>query len=116
MRLNVGVLGAEERLRAGNSRALDDVNELAAAVVALPWIPFGVLVREHRTGRFENRAADEILRRDQLEAAVLARHLVSNRLSDFGVGFRQRSQDRECFCRHNLLYRSISPIGGAYLI
>ena len=34
VRLHVGVLGAEERLGAGDRRPLDDVDELAAAVVA----------------------------------------------------------------------------------
>ena len=35
VRLHVGVLGAEQRLRARDRRALGDVDELAAAVVAL---------------------------------------------------------------------------------
>ena len=36
MRLHVGVLGAEQRLGAADGQRLDDVDELAAAVVALP--------------------------------------------------------------------------------
>jgi hypothetical protein len=36
MGLHVGVLGAEERLRAVNGQRLDDVGVFAAAVVAPP--------------------------------------------------------------------------------
>ena len=55
VRLHVRVLGAEQRLRARDGRALDDVDVLAAAVVAPARIAFGVLVREDRAGGFENR-------------------------------------------------------------
>ncbi len=46
VRLHVGVLGAEQRLRAVDRELLDDVHVLAAAVVALARIALGVLVRE----------------------------------------------------------------------
>jgi len=46
MRLDVGVLGAEKFLRALNGERLDDVDELAAAVIALTRIAFRVLVGE----------------------------------------------------------------------
>ena len=71
--------------------ALDDVDELAAAVVALARIAFGVLVGQHRAGGFEHGAADEVLRRDQLEAAVLAVPLVADRLGDLGIGLGERA-------------------------
>ena len=89
VRLHVGVVGAEQRLRARDRRALDDVDELAAAVVALARIALGVLVRQHRAGGFEHRAADEVLRRDQLEAAVLAVQLVAKRGGDLRDRFRR---------------------------
>ena len=66
--------------------ALGDVDELAAAVVALARIAFGVFVGQHRAGRLEHGAADEILRRDQLEAVVLP--------LDARVGSPARSRDR----------------------
>ena len=84
VRLHVGVVGAEERLGARDGQRLGDVHELAAAVVALAGIALGVLVREHRAGGLENRAAHEVLRRDQLEALVLPLLLVANRLRDSG--------------------------------
>ena len=48
MRLHVGVVGAEELLRAVDRELLGDVDELAAAVVALAGVAFGVLVGELR--------------------------------------------------------------------
>ena len=71
VRLHVGVFGAEERLGALDGQRLDHVDVLAAAVVALARIAFGVLVGEHRAGRFEHRRADEVLGGDQLEAGLL---------------------------------------------
>ena len=61
MRLHVGVVGAEERLRARDGQRLGDVDELAAAVIPLARVAFGVLVGEHRAGGLENRAAHEVL-------------------------------------------------------
>ena len=45
VRLHVRVLGAEQLLRAIDGEFLDDVDHLAAAVVAPAGIPLGVLVR-----------------------------------------------------------------------
>ena len=109
VRLHVGVFGAEQRLGAVDGERLDDVDELAAAVVALARIAFGVLVREHRAGRLEDGAADEVLRRDQLEAVVLPALFVADGLSDVGIGVREaeRSGWSGCIRRHGV---SISAI------
>jgi hypothetical protein len=72
VRLHVGVLGAEELLGAVAGQVLDDVGELAAAVVALAGIALGVLVGEDGAGGLEHGAADEVLRGDHLQAFVLA--------------------------------------------
>jgi hypothetical protein len=68
------------------ARALHDVDELAAAVVALAGIAFGVLVRQDRAGGFEHGRAHEVFRRDQLEAAVLPVQFVAQRGGDLGIG------------------------------
>ena len=94
VRLHVGVLGAEQRLRAGDRQRLGDVDELAAAVVALARIPFGVLVRQHRAGGFEDGLADEVLGGDELEAAVLAVDFLRDRRGDLGIGLGQRAPAR----------------------
>ena len=93
VRLHVGVLGAEQLLRAVDGERFGDVDELAAAVVALARIAFGVFVRQHRARRLQDRLADEILRRDQLEAVVLPVQLVANGLSDLGIGVREVRSD-----------------------
>ena len=79
MRLDVGVFGPEQVLGAGDRERLGDVDELASTVVPFARIPFGVLVRHHRSGCFENGLAHEVLRRDELEAGVLPMTLVRNR-------------------------------------
>ena len=56
VRLDVGVLGAEQLLGAVDRQLLGDVDVLAAAVVALAGIPLGVLVGEHRALALEHRA------------------------------------------------------------
>ena len=76
MRLDVGVFGAENLLRARNRQRLGDVDELATAVVPLAGVAFGVLVGQHRSGGVEHGLADEVLRGDELQAGVLAVHFV----------------------------------------
>ena len=102
MRLHIRVIGTEERDRTCDRRALGDVDELAAAVVPLTRIPFGVLVRHHRTGCLEDRAAHEVLGRDELEAAVLPVPLVLDRGRDFRIGLGERSPGPWCrLCSHH---------------
>ncbi len=71
VRLHVRMVGLEQRFRPSDGQALDDIHVLAAAVIAASWVAFGVLVREDGTSGFENRAADEVFRRDELEARRL---------------------------------------------
>ena len=95
VRLHVGVFGAEQRLRPRDSRAFDDVHVLATTVVTLAWVAFRVLVRQHRAGRLEHGTADEVLRRDQLQAGVLACDLARHRIRDFRIGFGERAPHRK---------------------
>ena len=75
VRLDVGVLGAEQRLGAGDRDGLRDVDLLAAAVVAAAGVALGVLVGEHGALRLQDRAGHEVLARDHLERALLAGEL-----------------------------------------
>ena len=61
VRLDVGVLGAEQRLRAIDRELLDHVDELAAAVVALAGIALGVLVGQHAALTFQDGLGHEVL-------------------------------------------------------
>ncbi len=85
VRLHVGVLGAEDLFGAVAGEVLDDIGELAAAVVALAGVAFGVLVGEDGSGGFENGAADEVLRGDHLQALVLAVNLVAYLCGDIWI-------------------------------
>ena len=57
VRLHVGVLGAEQRLDPVDRQLLDDVDVLAAAVVAAARVALGVLVGQHRALRLHHRRA-----------------------------------------------------------
>jgi hypothetical protein len=72
MRLHVGEIGAEQRLRRSIASCLGDVDVLAAAVVALARVALGVLVRQHGTLRLHHARARVVLRRDQLDVIFLA--------------------------------------------
>ena len=69
---DVGVLGTEQLLDAVDRELFGDVDELAAAVVALARIALGVLVGQLRALRRHDRRAGVILRRDQLDVLFLA--------------------------------------------
>ena len=69
MRLDVRVVGAEERLRPVDRELLELVDDLAAAVVAAAGIALRVLVRRDRADGLEDRRPREVLGRDQLDLA-----------------------------------------------
>ncbi len=86
VRLHVGVLRPEELSEAFEREPLGDVDPLAAAVVPLAGIPFGVLVGHHARVGFADRAAGVVLRRDQLEILSLPALLARDRREDLGIG------------------------------
>jgi len=88
--LDVGVLCAEELFGAVAGYVFNDIGELAAAVVALGGVAFGVLVGEDGARGFEDGAADEVLGGDHLEALVLAVDLVCYLSGNVGIGGRER--------------------------
>lgn len=92
MRLDVGVLGAEEGGGAGDRDAFGGVRVVAAAVVAGARVALGVLVGERRGERGEDGGGAEILGGDQLERTGLSEGLVPEHLGDLRVGPRQRAE------------------------
>ena len=87
---------------------LGDVDELAAAVIALARQALGVLVGEHRALRFQHRARDDVLRRDQLDLVALAAELLADRLGDLGIGLGERRRKKGCRCGPDLGLRDIT--------
>ena len=72
MRLHIGELAAEQLGHPLDRQPLGDVDELAAAVIALARQAFGIFVGQHRALRFQHRARDDVLRGDQLDLVALA--------------------------------------------
>ena len=85
MRLDVGVFRAEELLGAVDGELLDDIDVLAAAVVALARVAFGILIRQHAALRFHHGLGDDVLRGDELEFRALAIELEVEFFRDFRV-------------------------------
>src|SRR4029078_2550953 len=65
------------------------IHDLPAAVVAAPGISLGVLVREDRAGRLEDRRPREVLPRDQLDLPALAGGLTAGSRCDLGIVLRE---------------------------
>jgi hypothetical protein len=89
VRLDVGVVGGEEFAGALDGEPLGDVHVMAPAVVAAAGVPFGVLVREHRTLGGEDVRAGVVLRRDELEHLFLPSSLALEGGGEFGVERRE---------------------------
>ena len=75
VRLDIGVIGAEEILAALDREILGLVNLGAAAVVAAAGIALGILIGQGRAERREHAWAGEILAGDQLQATADAAKL-----------------------------------------
>ena len=78
MRLHVGVIAVEQLFHAGYRERLGDVDVLAAAVVPLARIAFGVLVRQHTAHRLHHGGAGVVFAGDHFQAIVLAVHFAAD--------------------------------------
>jgi hypothetical protein len=94
MGLDVYVFALEDLASPIASDILCDVDELAAAVVPLGGIAFGVLVGEDGTHGLEDGFGDEVFRRDHLEVIGEAAFFVGYRFGDFGIYFVERAINR----------------------
>ena len=83
-------LRAEQLLGALDRQRLGDVDEFAAAVIAVARIAFGIFVGHHRALRFQHRAADDVFRRDQLDLMALAAEFAADRGGDIRIGLGKR--------------------------
>ena len=88
VRLDVGPLGPEQLQDPVDGQPLDSVHELAAAVVPPAGVAFRVLVGQRRPLGGHDGRAGVVLRRDHLQALLLAVALGLNRLPHLGVGSR----------------------------
>src|SRR5579871_1091205 len=72
MRLNVCETASEKLRNTLNRQIFGNVDVLAAAIIALARLAFGIFVGEDRALRLEHRGADIILRGDQLDIVLLS--------------------------------------------
>lgn len=61
VRLDVHMVGTEELLGPLDRKRFGHVHELAAPVVAFPWVTFGILIGQGRSHRLQHGLAHEIL-------------------------------------------------------
>src|SRR5438552_8736686 len=89
MGLDVGRLGAEQRLGALDGERLHLIYELAAPIVAPAAIALGVLVGENGALRLEDRLAHQVLGSYQLVVALLSLGLSTDGRVNLWVGAGQ---------------------------
>ena len=85
MRLYVCVFGSEEGDQPFDRERFDRVDVLASAVVPAARVALGVLVGQHRALCLQHGPRCVVLRRDHLEAALLANQLEVDQACDLGV-------------------------------
>ena len=79
---------AEELLCPFNGNALDLINILAAAVVALAWIAFSIFIGELAALSLHHCRRSVVLARNKLNVLLLALHLCINEFPDLAVAGR----------------------------
>ena len=89
MRLNIREAAAEQFLGALASELLGDIDVGTSAIVASSRISLGVLIGQHRSGRFENGTRNNVFRRDKLDLILLTRELALNRRVELRVHITQ---------------------------
>jgi hypothetical protein len=117
MGLHVGEGAVEQALGAVDGELLDDVDILAAAVIALARITFRIFVGEQRAGGIEYGLGDDILRGDQLDLVLLAVGLVLDRAPDLGVSIFQMLGEKAASARLGTLLELNDPalVEGTFL-
>ena len=87
--LDVGKASAEQLLGALDRKRFRDVDPFAAAVVTRARIAFRVFVGHHRALRFQDGAADDVFRGDQLDLVPLPAEFTLDRGGDLGIRLRK---------------------------
>ena len=95
IRLHIGELAIEESGDALDRQRLNDIDILAAAIIAPARIALRILVGEHRTLRIEHRLGDNILRSDQFDFIALTAKLLLDRGRDLRIDLGEgRGEER----------------------
>jgi len=86
VRLHVGGVGAKELLEAVDGQLLGHIDVLAATVIALARVAFGVFVGQLRALCRHHRWAGVVFAGDELDVLLLAQVFGLDGGPDFGVG------------------------------
>ena len=73
---------------------LGNVDELAAAIIALARIPFRILVRHDRALRLENGARHDVFRSDKLDLGLLPAKLALDCIQNIRIAVRQPVREK----------------------
>jgi hypothetical protein len=91
MRLHVGAICAEDGLDAVNGELLSHVHMLAATVIALAGVAFGIFVGELRALRRHDGGGGVVLAGDQLDVMLLAGIFSLDGGKNFRVGLLNKN-------------------------
>ncbi|MNC22806.1 hypothetical protein D3C75_708130 [compost metagenome] len=93
MRLDIGMISAEQLLGTVTGKVLYDIDIFTAAIVAFARITFSIFIRKNRTHRFHYSFTDDILRSNKLNVGTLTVQLQSHRFQYCRVTLAQLFHD-----------------------
>ncbi|MNN49902.1 hypothetical protein D3C81_1644570 [compost metagenome] len=93
MRLDIGMISAEQLLGTVTGKVLYDIDIFTAAIVAFARITFSIFIRKNRTHRFHYSFTDDILRSNKLNVGTLTAQLQSHRFQYCRVTLTQLFHD-----------------------
>ena len=103
--LHIGMLGAKQLAGTAAGDLLDNIDTLAAAVVALAGVALSILVGQNRPHRREDRGGDDVFARNQFDIAALAFKLLLHGGADFWIA----GADKADGVHHLLVHKILSP-------
>ena len=75
----------EQLLGSINRQLFDDIDKLAASIVAAAWISLGIFIRHHRALGFQHSFTHRVLRRDEFQIIFEPLRLLLDSCKDFWV-------------------------------
>ena len=92
--LHIGEIAGKQLLGALDRQFLGDVDEFAAAIVALARIALGILVGHDRALRLKHGPRNDVLRGDQLDLVALAAQFGADGAENLRVGVGKRRAEK----------------------
>ena len=102
MRLDIGTFCAEQLLGALNGNLFNDIDILAAAIIALARIALRIFVGQYTAHGSHHGRGNEVFGGNQLNIALLAAKLLLHGLTNLRVEARDKADGIENFTVHNV--------------